>query len=63
MSLREYRESKGLTAKYVAEQLGIKVETLRAKERHERNWTIKEVVMLAVLYDCKDITTITDLQN
>lgn len=63
LSLREHREAKGLTTKYVAKQLGIKVETLLAKERGERNWTTRELVKLAIIYDCKDITKISDIMN
>ena len=52
MSLREARKARGLTAKYVAEKLGIKPESLTRKERENR-FNALQVYMLCELYNVR----------
>jgi len=52
MEARKIREEKGLTAKYVAEQLGITPRTLNKKER-ENSFTTLQLRELCRLYGVK----------
>lgn len=62
-SFREMRKKHGFTSKHIADYLGIKVDTLNAKERGDRAWNNKELIMLSMKYDIKDITNISDVKK
>lgn len=61
-TLREYRQSKGLSTKYVAEKLGIKPRTLNYKERNNV-FNSLQLAMLCSLYEIKDVSTISKLNK
>lgn len=50
MKLIDIRKSKGLSRKFVAEYLGIKRDTLTAKELGYRHFTVDDIRKLAELY-------------
>lgn len=52
MKLRSLREAKGLTTKYVAEQLGIKPQSLTKKERTNK-FNVLQLAKLCELYGVK----------
>ena len=52
MSLRDARKRKGLTAKYVADKLGIRPTTLTRKER-TNSFSVLQMQFLCNLYEVK----------
>lgn len=59
-TLREWRKEKGLTIAYVSSQLGLSPFSLNAKERGERQFTMRQLKILCDLYSIslKDINFI-----
>ncbi len=52
MTLKELRKQSSMTAKQVADKLGVAERTVHSYESGERRISLEQVLLLALLYDC-----------